>query len=70
MQRNMKGTWEEAGAVAVDWLPPAPEWDFRSVREKESRLACCWEYERQASRAREWTWQRSRVSPDCAPYSC
>jgi hypothetical protein len=46
MRRNMKGTWEEAGAVAVDWLPPVTEWDFRSVREKESRLACCWEYAR------------------------
>jgi len=25
------------------------EWDFRSIREKESRLACCWEYARDCS---------------------
>ena len=36
----------EASGVSVDWLPPVTEWDFRSIREKESRLACCWEYAR------------------------
>jgi hypothetical protein len=45
----MKGTWDEAGVAAVDWLPPVTEWDFRLVREKESRLACCWEYARNCS---------------------
>lgn len=46
MGRYMKGTWEEAGVGAVAWMPPVTEWDFRSIREKESRLACCWEYAR------------------------
>ena len=43
MGRHMKGTWEETGVAALEWLPPVTEWDFRSIREKESRLACCWE---------------------------
>ena len=42
----MRGPWDEGGAVELEWLPPATEWDFRSIREKESRLACCWEYAR------------------------
>lgn len=33
------------------WLPPAEEWDFRSVTEGECRVACHWEYERQDSRS-------------------
>ena len=49
MGRYMKGTWDEAGVATVDWLPPVTEWDFRSIREKESRLACCWEYARSCS---------------------
>lgn len=36
----------KARGVGAEWLPPVTEWDFRSVREKESRLACCWEYAR------------------------
>lgn len=31
---------------AEEWLPPVTEWDFRSIRERESRMACCWEYAR------------------------
>ena len=42
----MKGIWDEAGLAGLEWLPPVTEWDFRSIREKESRLACCWEYAR------------------------
>lgn len=62
----MRGMWEEAASpesrvegrkasahsaeAADEWLPPVTEWDFRSVREKESRLACCWEYARSCDR--------------------
>ena len=38
-------------AVDFKWLPPAEEWDFRSVTEGECRVACHWEYERQDSRS-------------------
>ena len=37
-------------AVDFKWLPPAEEWDFRSVTEDECRVACHWEYERQDRR--------------------
>jgi hypothetical protein len=30
----------------LDWLPPAEEWDFRSVAIEECRVASHWEYER------------------------
>ena len=33
-------------AVDISWLPPFAEWDFRGINERESRLACCWEYAR------------------------
>ena len=42
----MRGILEEVSGTAVEWLPPVTEWDFRSIREKESRMACCWEYAR------------------------
>lgn len=38
-------------AVDFKWLPPAEEWDFRSVTERECRVACHWEYARQDSRS-------------------
>lgn len=34
------------GNAEPDWLPPFMEWDFRTIKERESRLACCWEYAR------------------------
>lgn len=34
-------------AVDFQWLPPAAEWDFRSVTAGECRVACHWEYSRQ-----------------------
>ena len=47
----MKAHWDETGErearnAEPDWLPPFTEWDFRTIRERESRLACCWEYAR------------------------
>lgn len=36
-------------SINFKWLPPAAEWDFRSVTEVECRIACHWEYERQES---------------------
>lgn len=38
-------------AVDFKWLPPAEEWDFRSVTEGECRVACHWEYAREDSRS-------------------
>jgi hypothetical protein len=38
-------------AVDFKWLPPAEEWDFRSVAEGECRVACHWEYAREDSRS-------------------
>jgi hypothetical protein len=35
-------------AMDFTWLPPAEEWDFRSVTKRECRVACHWEYSRQA----------------------
>jgi hypothetical protein len=37
-------------AIDLSWLPPAEEWDFRSVTANECRIASHWEYERQVSR--------------------
>lgn len=34
-------------APDLNWLPPREEWDFRSVRPEECRLACYWEYGRE-----------------------
>lgn len=34
-------------ATDLKWLPPAQEWDFRSVTVRECRVACHWEYERE-----------------------
>jgi len=34
-------------AADLKWLPPAEEWDFRSVTPVECRVAACWEYERE-----------------------
>jgi len=34
----------------LSWLPPAEEWDFRSVTASECRIACHWEYEREFGR--------------------
>ena len=34
-------------SIDLKWLPPAEEWDFRSVTEAECRVACHWEYERE-----------------------
>jgi len=42
----MKANWEEGKGVNADWLPPFTEWDFRTIKERESRMACCWEYAR------------------------
>jgi hypothetical protein len=45
------------------WMPPRSEWDFRTIRERESRLACCWEYARSVSVIRnnlaEWLGARA-----------
>ena len=38
-------------AINFKWLPPAEEWDFRSLTESECRVACHWEYARQDSRS-------------------
>ncbi len=35
----------------LNWLPPAEEWDFRSVTPSECRVACHWEYARQIRKA-------------------
>jgi hypothetical protein len=37
--------------VDFSWLPPAKEWDFRAITEKECRIACHWEYARQDYRS-------------------
>jgi hypothetical protein len=42
----MKANWEEGHGAKADWMPPFTEWDFRTIQERESRLACCWEYAR------------------------
>lgn len=42
----MKAHWDEAARASTDWMPPFTEWDFRTIKERESRLACCWEYAR------------------------
>ncbi len=34
-------------SIELKWLPPAEEWDFRSVTAAECRVACHWEYERE-----------------------
>jgi hypothetical protein len=34
-------------AADLKWLPPAEEWDFRSVTPQECRVAAYWEYERE-----------------------
>ena len=38
-------------AVDFKWLPPAEEWDFRSLTKRECRVACHWEYAREDSRS-------------------
>jgi hypothetical protein len=38
-------------SINFKWLPPAEEWDFRSLPESECRVACHWEYARQDSRS-------------------
>ena len=43
----------------LKWLPPAEEWDFRSVTKAECRVACDWEYQR------DW---RPKASEDKKPY--
>ena len=35
-----------ANAADDSWLPPAAEWDFRTVSEAECGMACFWEYAR------------------------
>jgi hypothetical protein len=40
--RNLK-----TKSIDLKWLPPAEEWDFRSVTEVECPVACHWEYERE-----------------------
>jgi hypothetical protein len=41
--RSTKG----AKAPDLSWLPPAQEWDFRSVTAGQCRVAAYWEYERE-----------------------
>lgn len=36
----------------LNWLPPAHEWDFRSITAEECRIACHWEYSRQVYQGR------------------
>ena len=43
----MKLLKQKPEAMDFAWLPPAEEWDFRSVTEGECRVACHWEYSRQ-----------------------
>ena len=42
----MKATWDEGKGAKADWMPPFTEWDFRTIKESESRPACGWEYAR------------------------
>ena len=47
LPRDMKTTKTNANIIDLNWLPPAEEWDFRSVTSSECPLACHWEYERE-----------------------
>lgn len=42
----MKTLKTKSKVIDFSWLPPAEEWDFRSVTEAECRVACHWEYSR------------------------
>lgn len=44
----MKKLKSKSKSIDLKWLPPAEEWDFRSVMEVECRVACHWEYERES----------------------
>jgi len=46
-QWHMKLIKQATPAMDFTWLPPAEEWDFRSVTKRECRVACHWEYSRQ-----------------------
>lgn len=39
---------QKTKSIDWKWLPPAEEWDFRSVAPGDCRVACHWEYERQS----------------------
>jgi hypothetical protein len=43
----MKNLQTKLKSIDLKWLPPAEEWDFRSVTMSECRVACHWEYERE-----------------------
>ena len=45
--RDMKYLQTKLKSIDLKWLPPAEEWDFRSVTVSECRVACHWEYERE-----------------------
>ena len=47
----MKPLKIKSQAMDFTWLPPAEEWDFRSVTQQECRVACHWEYSRQDRQA-------------------
>ena len=47
----MKPRKIQPSVVDFSWLPPAEEWDFRAITEKECRVACHWEYARQDNRS-------------------
>ena len=47
----MKPRKSQPSAVDFSWLPPAEEWDFRAITEKDCRIACHWEYARQDNRS-------------------
>ena len=43
----MKYLQTKSKSIDLKWLPPAEEWDFRSVTASECPVACHWEYERE-----------------------